>query len=139
VSRPIEVAVSASISTPVWPVHSARTSQRTRLSLSSMWKSALTRVRGSGWHSGISSAVRLAAWMAAMRAMPRTSPLSAEPSRIRARVAGRIRIAPAATAMRRVAGLSPTSTMWARPPASKCVRVCGLSLMVSVVSGSELS
>ena len=48
--------------------------QRTRWPRASSSKSTATRVIGSGWHSGISSAVRLAAWIAAMRATPITSP-----------------------------------------------------------------
>ena len=46
------------------------------------------------------------AWIAAMRAMPRTSPLSAEPSRMRARVAGCIRIV-GITGAKRTAELIP--------------------------------
>ena len=59
--------------------------------------------------------------MAAMRAMPSTSPFLAEPERISARVSGFMRIVPAATAMRWVSCLAPTSTMWAWPVASKWV------------------
>ena len=71
---------SASISTPVRP-------QRLDLGgavdcgalAASSSKSTVTRVMGSGWHNGTRSAVRLAPWMAAMRAMPMTSPLRAWP------------------------------------------------------------
>ena len=60
-------AVRASISTPVTPavltVQSASTTCRSGRSL----KSTLTFVRGSGWHSGMSSLVRLVAMIPAMR------------------------------------------------------------------------
>ena len=111
VSRPTCTAVSASISTPVRPVHSAVTSQRTRLAASSRVNSAATRDSAMGWHSGMRSDVRLAAMMAASRATPSTSPLAALPSRMRASVAGCMRIQPSATAVRRVSALPPTSTM----------------------------
>src|SRR5579859_2284234 len=115
-------AVSASISTPVLlvvrtvaviatPGRSSRSSQRT-----SMWLS------GSGWQSGISSAVRLAAITPAICATVSTSPFLIWPARMSARVSGRIMTSPAATATRSVSGLWPTSTMWALPAASRCVR-----------------
>ena len=50
--------------------------QHTQFSVLSISKSTATRVSGSGWHSGISSLVRLAAWIAAMRATPLESFLS---------------------------------------------------------------
>jgi hypothetical protein len=59
----------------------------------------------------MSSAVRLAAWIAATRATPSTSPFPAVPSRIIARVSGRIAIRPPARAIRRVTSLPPTSTI----------------------------
>ena len=59
-----------------------------------------TRVSGSGCASGISSAVRLAAWIAAMRATPSTSPLFADPARIASSVAGCIAMRPPARAIR---------------------------------------
>jgi hypothetical protein len=63
----------------------------------------------------------LAAWIAAMRAMPSTSPFFAEPLLIRAKVAGAMRIRPPARATRAVSALAPTSTMCAWPAASKWV------------------
>ena len=52
------------------------------------------RVIAIGWHSGTSSEVRLAPWIAAMRATPRTSPFLALPDSISASVSGCIRIVP---------------------------------------------
>src|SRR5574343_1099486 len=121
VSRPTEAAVSASISTPVRPKHSAVTSQCTALWASSTVNSAATRVRAMGWQSGIRSPVRLEAWMAAIRAMPRTSSFLADPSRIRESVSGCMNMVPAARAIRAVSDLAPTSTMCAWPAASKWV------------------
>jgi hypothetical protein len=60
--------------------------------------------------------------MPAMRAMPSTSPFLAVPEAMSASVAGSISMRPLATAMRWVAGLAATSTMWAWPWASKWVR-----------------
>jgi hypothetical protein len=77
---------------------------------------------------GIRSAVRLAPWMAAMRAMPITSPFLLSPARMRARVAGCITMRPSARATRRVSDLAETSTMWAWPWASKWVRVSVMGL-----------
>jgi hypothetical protein len=94
VSRPTCTAVRASISTPVRPRVSACTVMCTALADSSSANSTATRVSGSGWHSGTSSAVRLLAWMAAMRAMPSTSPFLAVPLATRARVAGSMRMLP---------------------------------------------
>ena len=59
-----------------------------------------TNESGKGWQSGISSAVRLAAWMPAIRAVPITSPLGgrrgAPPRRSRATCAPRREPAPVA-------------------------------------------
>ena len=71
------------------------------------------------WQSGIHSSVRLAAWIAASRAVASTSPLGSEPAEIRASVSGAIRTSPRATQTRRVTGFSETSTMRARPFASR--------------------
>ena len=57
--------------------------------------------------SGISSAVRFAAWIAAMRAVPSTSPFPARPAAIVLRVAGSIRMRPAARAIRCVSCFTP--------------------------------
>src|SRR5262245_37597476 len=69
----------------------------------------------------MSSDVRLAPWIAATRATPRTSPLAALPSRIRRNVVASITTRPQATATRWVCTLSATSTMCAWPLESKCV------------------
>src|SRR5687768_1945 len=90
-------------------------------------KSTLTFVREMGWARGIRSGVRLAAWIAARRATPSTSPFFAPPLATRRSVAGFMWMRPEATATRRVLALPPTSTMWASPRASKCV---SLFLMV---------
>ena len=58
---------------------------------SSMANCTSTWVSGSGWASGIRSAVRLAAWMAAIRATPATSPFGASPAATRAAASGDIR------------------------------------------------
>ncbi len=81
---------------------------------------------GSGWHSGTRSAVRLAPWMAAMRATPITSPFLAWPWAISWNVAGSMRMLPVARATRWVSALADTSTMWAWPWASKWVRGVGM-------------
>ena len=49
--------------------------------------STVTFDSASGWQSGISSEVRLAAMMPAMRAVPSTSPFLALPETIRSSVA----------------------------------------------------
>src|SRR5471030_3180088 len=135
VSRPICTDVSASISTPVLPVVSTWARQWTLLAASSTSKSTVTRVKASGWHRGIRSLVRLAAMMAAMRAMPSTSPFLALPETIRARVAGCMRMVPAATALRRVSSLPPTSTIWACPVASKWLRFPAGACLSDVIMG----
>ncbi len=114
-------AVSASISTPVRAVHSTVARTAMREAFSSGWKSTATEVSGTGWQSGISSEVRLAAWIAAMRATPSTSPFFAVPERTMARVSGFMRMWPSATATRRVSSLAPTSTIRAAPRSSKWV------------------
>ena len=103
--------MSASISTPVRPKVSTCAVQRTLFVPASSSKSTATRLIGSGWHSGISSDVRLAAWIAAMRATPSTSPFFALPLRISSSVAGSMRISPAARATRCVSAFAVTSTM----------------------------
>ena len=109
----------ASISTPVTPlvltVQRASTARRSGSSSNSI----CTLVSGSGWHRGISSLVRLAAMMPAMRATPSTSPFWAVPSRTAAKAAAFIVMMPRATACRAVTGFSLTSTITALPDASK--------------------
>ena len=84
--------------------------------------SSVTFDSASGWHSGISSEVRLAAMMPAMRAAPSTSPFLALPETIRSSVALVMTTRPSATAMRSVAALAETSTIRASPDASIWVR-----------------
>ena len=102
VSPAIATAVSASISTPVCAVVEALAVMVMRSSANS--KSTFTEVNGSGWHSGISSLVRLAPWMPAMRAVASTSALgrsSARTSAMTSRVDTKV---PAAVAVRFVIG-----------------------------------
>ncbi len=113
-------AVSASISTPVCPASRQRARMRTA-SGASACSSSLTLVSSSGWHSGISSWVRLAAWMPAIRATAKTSPLGWPPSWISCRVSGRMRTTASAVASREVTAFSVTSTMLARPWESRWV------------------
>ena len=77
--------------------------------------STLTSVSGSGWHSGISSAVRLAAMMPATSATLSTSPLVLSPSMTSVSVSWSIFTVASAVARRAVGGLSVTSTMRGRP------------------------
>ena len=56
-----------------------------------MLTSTSTNDSGRGWQSGISSAVRLAAWIPAIRAVADTSPLGSSPRSTAAAVAGAIR------------------------------------------------
>src|SRR5674476_382162 len=119
VSRPRLTAVRASISTPVRPRVSTVTVRVMPQPTGSGSNSAPIRVSAKGCASGISSAVRFAAWIAARRATPSTSPFSAPPSWIRRRVAACMRMQPQARAMRWVSALPPTSTMCACPRASK--------------------
>src|SRR3954469_8179787 len=117
VRQATETAVSASISTPVGPVTFtlARTRQPGSFALGSISTVPFDSARG--WQSGISSAVRLAAMMPAMRAVPSTSPFLALPDTIRSSVALVMTTRPSATASRSLAGLSDTSTIRASPEA----------------------
>src|SRR5215470_20351177 len=63
----------------------------------------------------MSSGVRLAAMMPAVRATPSTSPLASWPARMACRVAARIFTSTCATASRAVSRLGETSTMRASP------------------------
>src|ERR1700722_6171501 len=121
VRQATETAVSASISTPVWPTH--RASART-LRPGSAWSGAMsttTLAKATGWQSGIRSDVFLAAIMPAIRAAPMTSPFLASPARVVARVAAAMRTRPSAIAIRSVAALSDTSTIRASPSAARWV------------------
>src|SRR6185437_12273210 len=121
VRSPTCTAVSASISTPVRAVHSTVARHSIALAARSIENSTATEVSGTGWHSGTSSEVRLAAWIAATRATPSTSPFFAPPDSTRASVAGSMRIRPPAIATRWVSALPATSTMRAAPRSSKWV------------------
>ena len=116
VRQATETAVSASISTPVWPLVRTRAVTESPPSSSATRTSTLDSI--SGWQSGISSLVFLAAMMPAISAVARTSPFLASPERARASVSGVMRTKPSATASRVVTALSETSTMWARPVSS---------------------
>src|SRR5262245_858757 len=115
VRQPTATAVRASISTPVWPVTFtvARTTRPGNLRSGSISTAMLETERG--WQSGISSCVRFAAMMPAMRAAPSTSPFLALPASTRSRVFAVITTRPPATATRSVAALADTSTMRASP------------------------
>src|SRR5690348_2642602 len=118
VRQATDTAVSASISTPVTPL--ARTSDATRNPGSSLSMSIATStlVSGSGWHSGMSSAVRLAAMTPASSAVLITDPFGVVPARTCAIVSVVHFTKPAAVAVRAVTSLSDTSTMRARPVSS---------------------
>ena len=75
-----------------------------------------------GWQSGIMSAVRLAAWMPAMRAAPSTSPLVMALLATLPVVSGFMNTLHRDMARRWVASLGVTSTMRARPSGSRWVR-----------------
>src|SRR5665213_2742588 len=122
VRQATETAVSASISTPVWPATLAFARMRRPGRVASASMSTKMDERESGWQSGISSCVRLAAMIPAMRAAPTTSPFLALPETISASVAAFIVTAPSAIAVRSVAVLAPTSTMRAAPVLSRWVR-----------------
>src|SRR5260221_4599100 len=114
-------AVSASISTPVRATHSTVARHSMSDSAASGVNSTAIEAIETGWHSGINSEVRFAAWIPAMRATPSTSPFFAFPASTRASDAGFMRIVPAAVATRWVSGLAPTSTIFAAPRSSKWV------------------
>jgi len=82
-----------------------------------------------GWHSGIHSAVRLSAAMAAMRAVASTSPLprAPVPAATSASVAAFMRTGRAGHPSRRVSALAPTSTMCAAPRESTWLRRARMS------------
>src|SRR3954447_23199947 len=120
VSAATEAAVMASISTPVRPSTDASASTSTPPSTTSARTS--TWSSPSGWQSGISVPVCLAAWMPAMRATPRTSPLGASPAETAAAVSGLIDTNARETACRRVISFDDTSTIRAAPESSRWVR-----------------
>src|SRR6188472_738895 len=114
VSAATAAAVSASISTPVCAVVSAAASIATPWS--STVRSTSTTVSARGWQSGISSPVRFAAWIPAIRATVSASPFGSV--RSRAAVDASMATRPRATARRRETGLAPTSTIRTSPVAS---------------------
>src|SRR5689334_5008332 len=86
--------------------------------------STLTCVSGSGWQSGMSDAVCLAARIAATRAACKGSPFATSPRRISFNAAALMVIVPRARASRLVTGLPPTSTIFTRPRRSTCDSCC---------------
>src|SRR5580698_3068342 len=88
-----------------------------------MEKLTATDPTRTGWHMGISSAVRLAAWMPAIRAAARTSPLVMALLATLVVVSGSIRTRQRARARRWVGSLGVTSTMRAPPRGSRWVRL----------------
>src|SRR5882757_3677307 len=109
-----DAAVRASISTPVLAVVAAEAVMATPLFVTVVITSM--KVRGSGWHIGMSSDVFLAAWMPATRATSSGLPLGFL-GRALSTFFERATNAEA-VASRRVAGLALTSTMRARPALS---------------------
>jgi hypothetical protein len=92
VSSAMVAPARASISTPVRPIVRTVASTRTPGMAGSVTRETATSVRGRGWHSGISSAVRLAAMMPATRATPSTSPFAIVLPAMASSVAAVIRI-----------------------------------------------
>src|SRR5215207_4640166 len=86
-----------------------------------MSKVTLTEPISSGWHSGIMSDVRLAAWMPATLATASTSPFLTSRLAIATVVSGFMNTLHRATARRCVGSLGVTSTIRACPAASRCV------------------
>ena len=91
VRAPTEHATSASISTPVRSVVRASATTVTVPWSVSMAIDGSTWVSGSEWASGISSSVRLAAWIAAIRATAATSPFGLSPAATRRAAAADMR------------------------------------------------
>src|SRR6266702_1261677 len=138
VRQATDTAVSASISTPVGPVTFTLARTRQPGSFASGSMSTVTFDSASGWQSGMSSEVRLAAMMPAMRAVPSTAPFLALPDTIRSSVALLMTTRPSATASRSLTGLSDTSTIRASPEAPIWVRA-GLAVVFAdlVLDGSR--
>src|SRR4051812_41240419 len=120
----------ASISTPVRALVRASAISVTVPSEGSTVTVGSTCVSGSEWASGISSSVRLAAWIAARRATVATSPFGASPAATRAAASGDMRTTARARAQRDVSTFSETSTIRALPAASRCVSVPSTTPMV---------
>ena len=101
-SAATEQATSASISTPVLAVVRASATTVTVPASASTSISAPTFDSGSWWASGISSSVRLAAWMPAIRATAATSPFGASPAATLAAASGDMRTTARARAIVRM-------------------------------------
>src|SRR5690606_22101533 len=105
------------------PVRSTvSTAASTSIHVSSMRKFTSTEPTSSGWHSGMRSAARLAAWMPATRATLRTSPFDTAPRATSEVVSGCMCTRARATARRWLGSFGVTSTMRARPSGSRWVR-----------------
>src|SRR3954471_11013878 len=115
-----DTAISASISTPVRSTVS--TDDSTSTYVSSIRKLMRTAPTSSGWHSGIMSEVRFAAWMPATRATDSTSPFLISRLAMAAVVSARMNTLHRATARRWVGSLGVTSTIRARPSGSRWVK-----------------
>ena len=89
--------------------------------LASVSKRHSIRVRARGWQSGTRSAVRFAPMIAAIRAIPSTSPLLCPPASISRSVSGCILMRPCASATRSLSSFAPTSTICASPARLKWV------------------
>ena len=115
----VATEVSASISTPV------RSAVRTVAVIVTQSapnsSSTVTPWMATGWHSGISSGVRLAAAIPAIRATASASPLGRFSARSRAITSAVVRSTPDAHASRTVTCLAETSTIRAAPLASTWV------------------
>src|ERR1700678_1323931 len=131
----MEAAVSASISTPVGPVVATVAKICTPLGAISTVTSA--KLRGSGWHMGISEEVCLAAWMPAKRAISRGLPLGFRGRA--ARTSGKSSTKAEAVAWRRVEALSLTSTMRALPSLSKWLSLVLDRLGIAAPAGTGTS
>ena len=116
VSAATDAAVIASISTPVGPVVAASARIRSTPAARSGVIATTRSVSGSGWHSGISSAVCLPPMTPASSATVSTSPFAPPPSITRLIVSAETATSASATARRAVGGLALTSTM--RGPAA---------------------
>ena len=98
-----------------------------RTPASAGWKSTVTLLSGSGWHSGISWGVALAAMMPATRLTASASPLGRSPATSSATTSGRVHSTACAVASRVVSSFPLTSTMCALPSARTWVSLsCSL-------------
>ena len=119
VSPAIATAVRASISMPVRAV--VDTVARIVTACSSNPKSIDTASSGTMCARGMSSLVRFAPEMPAIRAVGSTSAFFSPSLRTSATTSAVVSRRPSAIATRRVTGFAPTSTMRARPSSSRWV------------------